>query len=225
MCMTAAQIEAFFHRLAVANPTPESALVFYSPYTLLVAVVLSARATDRSVNNATRHLFAVANTPAMMLALGESNLKTYIRAVGLFHNKAKHIIAISRLLLDSYNETVPGERALLEKLPGVGRKSANVVLNLAFGQPVIAVDTHVFRICNRSGLARGRTALEVESKLTDRVPETYRLHAHHWLVMHGRSVCQARKAHCVRCMVCDLCFFVGHENSMARPKRSRDFSP
>ncbi len=206
-CMTATQVEAFFHRLSVANPAPESTLFFYSPYTLLVAVVLSARATDRSVNQATRRLFAVANTPASMLALGESNLKTYIRAIGLFQSKAKYIIAISRFLIESFNSIVPSERALLEKLPGIGRKSANVVLNLAFWQPVIAVDTHVFRICNRSGLARGGTPLEVERKLTDSVPEEYRLHAHHWLVMHGRSVCQARHAHCVKCLVCDLCLF------------------
>ena len=205
--MTDIQVGEFFHRLSIANPTPKSALVFHSPYTLLIAVILSARSTDKSVNKATRFLFTIADTPAKMLALGESNLKIHIRAIGLFHSKAKYILSTSRLLIENYCNEVPNNRISLEQLPGVGRKGANVILNLAFGHPVIAVDTHVFRVSNRSGLSCGRTPLEVEKKLMHIVPERYLLHAHHWLILHGRHVCKARNADCARCIVHDLCLW------------------
>ncbi|VBB69837.1 Endonuclease III [invertebrate metagenome] len=215
-CMAAAKAESFFHRLAVANPVPRSELIFYSPYTLLVAVVLSAQATDRSVNNVTRSLFLAADTPSMMVALGEDGVKAHIRTIGLFHNKARYIIAMSRLLIDDHGSKVPSDRASLEKLPGVGRKSASVVLNIAFFQPIIAVDTHVFRVCNRSGIAKGYTPLEVEEKLESIVPDRYRLHAHNWLVLHGRYVCKARTAHCIKCNVQDLCESVHTQSISAK---------
>jgi len=199
------QIEAFFARLAAAVPAPETELRYRNPYTLLVAVILSAQATDAGVNKATPRLFQVADNPQAMLALGEEGLREHIKTIGLFNNKAKAIIAMSRALLERHGGEVPGDRAALEQLPGVGRKTANVVLNSAFGQPTIAVDTHVFRVANRTGLAPGKTPLEVERGLEARVPKPYARHAHHWLILHGRYTCIARKPRCPECVVRDLC--------------------
>ena len=199
--------EAFFRRLAAANPDPRGELEYINPYTLLVAVVLSAQATDVSVNKATEPLFRVADTPQKMLALGEVRLKDYIRTVGLYNTKAKNIIGLSEILLRDHGGQVPQERAALQTLPGVGRKTANVVLNVAFGQPTMAVDTHIFRLGNRSGLAPGKTPDAVEQMLMKRVPEKYRLNAHHWLILHGRYVCKARKPDCPACVVHDLCAY------------------
>ena len=201
----AAEIEAIFARLAAANPAPESELAHKDAYTLLVAVVLSAQATDVGVNRATRTLFEVADTPSKMVALGEAGLIEHIKTIGLFRNKAKNVIALSQILIDDYGGEVPRDRAALERLPGVGRKTANVVLNVAFGEPTIAVDTHIFRIGNRLGIAPGKTPLEVELALEKIVPEPYRLHAHHWLILHGRYVCKARKPACGNCVIADLC--------------------
>jgi endonuclease-3 len=203
--MAAPDAEEFFRRLADSIPVPRSELEFQDPYTLLIAVVLSAQATDAGVNKATPPLFAVADTPAKMVALGERKLKSFIKTIGLYNTKARNIIALSRLLVERHGGRVPRERAALEALPGVGRKTANVVLNVAFGEPTIAVDTHIFRLCNRSGLAPGKTPLEVEAKLERRTPDRYRLNAHHWLILHGRHVCQARKPRCPACVVRDLC--------------------
>jgi endonuclease-3 len=200
-------IEEFFRRLAEHNPAPETELVYGSPYTLLVAVVLSAQATDVSVNKATGPLYAIADTPRAMVALGEEGLRGYIRTIGLFNTKARNIIALSRLLIDEHGGEVPANREGLEALPGVGRKTASVVLNAAFGESTIAVDTHVFRVANRSGLARAKTANAVEDKLVRLVPEAWRRHAHHWLILHGRYVCTARKPRCAECKVNDLCAF------------------
>jgi endonuclease III len=197
--------ESFFRRLAAANPNPRGELEFINPYTLLVAVVLSAQATDASVNKATEPLFKIADTPRKMLALGEARLKEYIRTIGLYNTKAKNIIRLSEILLRDHGGKVPQEREALQKLPGVGRKTANVVLNVAFGQPTMAVDTHIFRLGNRSGLAPGKTPDDVERMLMKRVPEQYRLNAHHWLILHGRYVCKARKPDCFLCVVRDLC--------------------
>ena len=202
-------IEEFFRRLAENNPAPETELEYRSPYTLLVAVVLSAQATDVSVNKATGPLYAVADTPQAMVALGEDALRGYIRTIGLFNTKARNVIALSRMLIDEHGGDVPHNRKGLEALPGVGRKTASVVLNAAFGQSTIAVDTHVFRVANRSGLAPGKTANAVEDQLVKRVPEAWRRHAHHWLILHGRYVCTARKPHCPECKVADLCGFKG----------------
>ncbi|MCK6451218.1 MAG: endonuclease III [Alphaproteobacteria bacterium] len=199
------QIEEFFRLLAAKTPIPKGELEFINPYTLLVAVVLSAQATDVSVNKATEPLFNVADTPAKMLALGEARLRDYIKTIGLFNTKAKNVIALSRILVEQYGGQVPREREALEKLPGVGRKTANVVLNIAFEQPTIAVDTHIFRVGNRTGLAAGKTPLAVELKLLKRVPEKYKRHAHHWLILHGRYVCKARKPDCPVCVVNELC--------------------
>lgn len=203
--MRKADVAAFFDRLAAALPEPRGELEYSNPYTLLVAVVLSAQATDVGVNKATRGLFAEADTPAKMLALGEEGVKRHIRTIGLFNTKAKNVIKLSQILLAEHGGEVPRERAVLEKLPGVGRKTANVVLNIAFGQPTIAVDTHIFRVGNRTGLAPGKTPLEVERKLEKAVPPNRRLHAHHWLILHGRYVCKARKPDCPACIVADLC--------------------
>jgi len=203
------QIEAFFARLAAANPDPRGELDYINPYTLLVAVVLSAQATDASVNKATEPLFKIADTPAKMLKLGEAKLKGYIKTIGLFNTKAKNVIRLSEILLAEHGGQVPADREVLETLPGVGRKTANVVLNIAFGQPTMAVDTHIFRVGNRTGLAPGKTPLEVETMLEKRVPEPYRLHAHHWLILHGRYVCKARKPDCPVCVVKDICQFKG----------------
>ena len=207
--MTRAQIAEFFDRLAEANPDPRGELEYKNPYTLLVAVVLSAQATDAGVNKATRGLFAIADTPQRMLDLGEAGIRDHIKTIGLFNAKAKNVHALSELLLRDHGGEVPRDREALEKLPGVGRKTANVVLNIAFGEPTIAVDTHIFRVSNRTGLAPGKTPLDVEKKLEKRIPAARKLHAHHWLILHGRYVCKARKPNCPDCVVRDLCGFGG----------------
>jgi endonuclease-3 len=203
--VTPRQVATFFRRLAAANPAPATELHYGNPYTMLVAVILSAQATDAGVNKATVRLFEVADNPEAMLALGEAGLKEHIRTIGLYNTKAKAIIAMSRALLEEHGGQVPAEREALERLPGVGRKTASVVLNGAFGQPTIAVDTHVFRVANRTGLAPGRTPLAVEQALEARVPRRYARHAHHWLILHGRYVCIARRPRCPACVVRDLC--------------------
>ena len=203
--MNKAACAQFFDRLAAADPAPKGELAFRNPYTLLVAVVLSAQATDTGVNRATGPLFAVADTPAAMVALGEARLRDYVRTIGLFNTKARNIIALSEILLRDHGGEVPRDRAALEALPGVGRKTANVVLNIAFGEPTIAVDTHIFRVCNRTGLAPGKTPLAVEQRLERVTPPERKLHAHHWLILHGRYVCRARRPDCPRCPVADLC--------------------
>ena len=207
MPMKKPEIEEFFARLAKALPEPKTELQYKNPYTLLVAVVLSAQATDKGVNKATEGLFKIADTPAKMLKLGEAGLTQHIKTIGLFRNKAKNVIALSRLLVEKHEGVVPRTREALEELPGVGRKTANVVLNVAFGEPTIAVDTHIFRVGNRTGLAPGKTPLEVEEKLLKVVPKKYLLHAHHWLILHGRYTCLARKPDCPACIVRDLCKF------------------
>jgi endonuclease-3 len=194
-----------YARLAAHNPHPRTELDYRNPFELLVAVILSAQATDISVNKATAQLFAVANTPAALLALGEDGLKRYIRTIGLFNSKAKHLIATCRILVERHGGRVPEERAALEALPGVGRKTANVILNTAFGQPTIAVDTHIFRVANRTGLAPGKTVLEVEQGLLKYTLDKYLQDAHHWLILHGRYVCKARKPLCGECVIADLC--------------------
>jgi endonuclease-3 len=205
--MKKADVGEFYHRLAEANPHPETELEFRNPYTLVVAVALSAQATDIGVNKATRALFAEVDTPQKMLELGEDGLKQHIRTIGLFNTKAKNVIALSRMLVDDYGGEVPQERADLERLPGVGRKTANVVLNVAFGHETFAVDTHIFRVCNRTGLAKGKTVLAVELKLDKATPAPFRVHAHHWLILHGRYICKARRPECWRCPVEDLCAY------------------
>ena len=205
--MTPEQTDAFFARLAAANPEPRSDLEYHSPFTLLIAVVLSAQATDAGVNKATRGLFAAADTPAAMLALGVERVKEHIRTIGLFNNKAKNVIALSETLIAEHDGQVPREREALEALPGVGRKTANVVLNVAFGEPTIAVDTHILRLGNRTGMAPGRTPEAVERRLLEVVPARWRRHAHHWLILHGRYVCKARKPACPSCRVADLCAY------------------
>lgn len=205
--MKKADIEEFFRRLEALDPNPRGELDYINPYTLLVAVVLSAQATDVGVNKATGPLFRMAETPEKMLALGEARVRDYIKTIGLFNTKAKNVIALSRLLIGEHGGEVPRDRAALEKLPGVGRKTANVVLNIAFGVPTIAVDTHIFRLGNRTGIAPGKTVLVVEQKLEKAVPAKYRLHAHHWLILHGRYICKARKPDCPACPVNDLCAY------------------
>jgi endonuclease-3 len=205
--MKKADIVTFFDRLAAVIPEPKGELEYQNPYTLLVAVVLSAQATDVSVNKATAGLFKEADNPAAMLALGEARLKDHIKTIGLFNSKAKNVMALSRILLEEHGGQVPQDRTALEKLPGVGRKTANVVLNIAFGEPRIAVDTHIFRVGNRTGLAPGKTPLAVEERLEKVVPADRKLHAHHWLILHGRYVCKARKPDCPVCVVRDLCGF------------------
>jgi endonuclease-3 len=202
-----ADVFEFFSRLAADNPHPETELESVNNYTLLVAVVLSAQATDIGVNKATRLLFQEVTTPEQMVALGEDGLKQHIKTIGLYNAKAKNVIALSEALIAEHNSEVPADRDALEKLPGVGRKTANVVMNVAFGAETFAVDTHLFRVGNRTGLARGKTPLAVELKLEKAVPQPFRLHAHHWLILHGRYVCKARKPECWRCVVCDLCAF------------------
>jgi endonuclease-3 len=196
-----------YSRLREQNPRPRSELVYASPYELLVAVVLSAQATDKSVNLATAKLFRLARTPQAMVALGEARLAEQIRSIGLYRTKAKNVIALSRQLLERHGGEVPADRAALEALPGVGRKTANVVLNVAFGEPTIAVDTHIFRVANRTGLAPGKDPLAVEQGLLKFTPEEFRRHAHHWLILHGRYVCTARKPRCPECVIRDLCEF------------------
>jgi endonuclease-3 len=201
------QVEELFRRLEAERPNPRGELGFVNPFTLLVAVVLSAQATDAGVNKATEPLFKVADTPQKMLALGEEGLKRYIRSIGLFNTKAKHIIKLSEILVREHGGQVPRSREKLEAMPGVGRKTANVVLNTAFGEPTIAVDTHIFRLANRTGLAPGKTPRQVEDRLMKVVPARYRLHAHHWLILHGRYVCKAAKPDCPNCILRDLCGF------------------
>ncbi|BBE73965.1 endonuclease III [Oharaeibacter diazotrophicus] len=200
-----AEIEAIFARFEAANPEPQGELEHTDAFTLLVAVVLSAQATDAGVNKATRVLFALADTPSKMVALGEDRVRDAIRTIGLFRNKAKNVVALSEALIRDHGGTVPADREALEKLPGVGRKTANVVLNIAFGQPTFAVDTHIFRMGNRLLLAQGRTPLDVERAFERVVPARYMRHAHHWLILHGRYVCKARKPECERCAIADLC--------------------
>ncbi len=205
--LTESAIAELFHRFAAANPHPKTELHYSDPFTLLVAVVLSAQATDASVNRATPDLFRVAPTPAKLAALGEAGLTEKIKTIGLYRNKAKNLIALAKKLIDEHGGKVPQTREALEALPGVGRKTANVVLNTAFGAPVIAIDTHAFRVANRTGLAPGKTPLAVEETLNRVVPERYKHNAHHWLILHGRYVCKARKPECWRCLIADLCLF------------------
>ena len=205
--MTKDQIFEFFRRFAEDDPAPETELEYGNAYQLVVAVALSAQATDVGVNKATRALFALVETPAQMVALGEEGLKGHIKTIGLFNSKAKNVIALSQLLIDEYGGEVPDTRDDLVRLPGVGRKTANVVLNCWFGQETFAVDTHIFRVGNRTGLAKGKTPDAVEAKLEKRVPAPFRLHAHHWLILHGRYVCKARTPECWRCKVADLCSY------------------
>ena len=203
--MNAAACEEMFRRLQAADPAPTTELVYASHFELLVAVILSAQATDKSVNQATKKLFAVANTPQAILALGEAGLKEYIKTIGLANSKAKNIMATCQLLLAKHQGVVPDNRESLQALPGVGRKTANVVLNTAFGQPTRAVDTHIFRVSNRTGLAPGKNVLEVEKALLANIPPQYLLHAHHWLILHGRYTCIARSPKCRQCIIVDLC--------------------
>ena len=198
-----------FRRLRAANPAPTTELAYQTPFELLVSVVLSAQATDKSVNLATARLFPVANTPKAILALGESGLTPFIRSIGLYRTKAKNILAACKILLEKFGGEVPRRREDLESLPGVGRKTANVILNTAFGEPTIAVDTHIFRVANRTGIAPGRNVIEVENKLMKFVPEEFRKDAHHWLILHGRYVCTTRKPACPACLIRDLCEFRG----------------
>ncbi len=216
--MKPADRESLFSRFEAANPEPRTELEYTTPFELLAAVLLSAQATDVSVNAVTRRLYPLANTPEAMLALGVEPLTEAIRTIGLFRNKAKHLYATCRILVDQHGGQVPADRSALEALPGVGRKTANVVLNCAFGQPTIAVDTHIFRVSNRLGLAPGKTVDAVEAKLLKVVPPRYRLHAHHWLILHGRYVCKARRPECWRCPVHDLCPYT--PKSLPPPARS-----
>ena len=210
--MKKASIKAFFRRLAAHNPAPTTELHYSNSYTLLVAVVLSAQATDVSVNKVTSVLFSLADTPAKMVTLGEVRVRELIRTIGIYRNKAKNVIALSESLTQNHGGQVPNDRAALEALPGVGRKTANVVLNTAFDQPTIAVDTHIFRLANRTGLAPGRTPREVEDKLGQVVPLSYKRHAHHWLILHGRYVCKARAPICANCIVRNLCGYEAKTN-------------
>ncbi|MFZ2306707.1 MAG: endonuclease III [Rhodoferax sp.] len=205
--MQASQIETFFATLRAANPAPVTELEYTSVFELLTAVLLSAQATDVGVNKATRKLFVVANTPQAMLDLGLDGLESYIKTIGLYHSKAKHLLQTCRMLVDLHGGQVPRTREALEALPGVGRKTANVVLNVAFGEPTMAVDTHIFRVSNRTGLAPGKTPLDVERQLLRRIPPDYLVDAHHWLILHGRYVCQARKPQCWQCAVSACCDF------------------
>ena len=223
--MKKADIFEFFRRLAEANPSPETELESVNTYTLLVAVVLSAQATDAGVNKATRRLFEEVTTPEQMVALGEDGLKQHIKKIGLFNAKAKNVIALSEALIRDHDSEVPADRDALEKLPGVGRKTANVVMNVAFGHETFAVDTHLFRVCNRTGLAKGKTPLAVELKLEKAVPQPFRLHAHHWLILHGRYVCKARRPECWRCSVEALCSFRPKSEAPAQSRAPREVAP
>lgn len=221
--MNLAARKAFFARLAEINPAPRTELEYHTPFELLIAVMLSAQATDVSVNKATRRLFTLAPTPAAMLALGEDGVKDCINTIGLFNAKARHVIATCRILVAAHAGRVPDQRAALEALPGVGRKTANVVLNTAFGQPTLAIDTHIFRVANRTGLARGKTPLAVEKALLRAVPGEFLHDAHHWLILHGRYVCKARKPDCGACVVATFCAFRQHTPITPEPatRRSR----
>jgi endonuclease-3 len=224
--VTRDEVFEFFRRLAEENPSPTTELEYANPYTLLVAVVLSAQATDASVNIATRPLFELVNSPEQMVALGEERLREAIKTIGLFNTKAKNVIALSQALIDQYDSKVPRTREQLELLPGVGRKTANVVLNTAFGEETFAVDTHIFRVSNRTGLAPGKTPLEVELKLEKIVPRPFRLNAHHWLILHGRYTCKARLPECWRCPVIDLCSYTPKTPAPGtRPSASRTANP
>jgi endonuclease-3 len=205
--LTQTQVDEIFARFHAADPHPKTELHYHDPFTLLVAVVLSAQATDASVNRATPDLFKVANTPEKLVKLGEAGLAEKIKTIGLYRNKAKNLIALSKTLVEEHGGKVPGSREVLETLPGVGRKTANVVLNVAFGAPTIAIDTHAFRVANRTGLAPGKTPLKVEETLNQIVPERYKHNCHHWLILHGRYVCKARKPECWRCIIADICLF------------------
>ncbi len=207
--MNPARRREIFERFRAASPHPKSELNYRTPYELLVAVVLSAQATDKSVNLATAKLFPVANTPAAVVQMGEQKLSEYIKTIGLYRTKAKNVIGLSKLLIEKYSGEVPADRDALESLPGVGRKTANVVLNVAFGQPTMAVDTHIFRVANRTGLAPGKDVLAVELKLLKTIPAEFLQHAHHWLILHGRYVCVARKPRCPECLIRDLCDYRG----------------
>lgn len=213
--MNAEKYHQLFSRLRAANPHPTTELVYRTPFELLVAVMLSAQATDKSVNQATARLFAQADTPEAMLALGEDGLKAHIRSIGLFNTKARHILATCALLIARHGGAVPRDRAALESLPGVGRKTANVILNTAFGEPTLAVDTHIFRVANRTGLAPGKTPLKVEQELLKRIPDEFLRDAHHWLILHGRYVCTARQPRCPQCPIADLC----DQAAKIQPKR------
>ncbi len=203
--LTPTEIIDLFDKLAASVPEPTTELRYENPFELLIAVMLSAQATDKSVNKATPALFKIANSAEQMLALGEANLKNYIKTIGLYNTKAANILKTCHILVEKYQGEIPTTRQALESLPGVGRKTANVILNVAFGEPTIAVDTHIFRLANRTGLAPGNNVLEVEAKLMQVVPEVYRLHAHHWLILHGRYVCTARKPLCATCVIQSLC--------------------
>jgi endonuclease-3 len=205
--MNEKKIREIFKRFKKANPHPTTELIYRSPFELLIAVILSAQATDKSVNNATKTLYKVANTPEKILALGLTLLKKYISSIGLYNTKAKNIMATCKMLIEQYHSQVPNDRASLETLPGVGRKTANVILNTCFGQPTMAVDTHIFRVANRIGLAKGKTPLEVEKQLLQNIPKEFLQDAHHWLILHGRYVCVARKPKCPECLIKDLCEF------------------
>lgn len=205
--LTRAQIAEIYAALAKLDPAPRTELNYVNPYTLVVAVALSAQATDVGVNKATKALFEAADTPEKMVALGEDTVRDYIKTIGLFRNKAKNVVALSQMLIDDYGSAVPDNREDLERLPGVGRKTANVVLNEAFGQPTMAVDTHIFRVSNRTGMAPGKDVLEVEFNLLRVTPDEYRLHAHHWLILHGRYTCLARTPKCYNCAISELCKF------------------
>jgi endonuclease-3 len=215
-----AEVEDFFARLKKLDPEPKTELQYVNPYTLLVAVVLSAQATDKGVNKATAPLFKTVTTPEKMVALGEENLADAVKTIGLYRGKAKNVIALSKNLIEQHGGKIPADREALEALPGVGRKTANVVLNVAFGEPTIAVDTHIFRVSNRTGLAPGRNVVEVEQKLEKVVPDHYKSHAHHWLILHGRYTCVARKPLCPTCVVRDLCRFKDKtkEQPLEKPK-------
>jgi endonuclease-3 len=216
---TKPEIEEAFRRFAAANPNPRTELQYTNPFTLLVAVVLSAQATDTGVNKATPALFKLADTPEKMVKLGEAKVRDLIKTIGLFRTKAKNVVALSEQLVERHGGKVPQDREALEALPGVGRKTANVVLNVAFGEPTIAVDTHIFRIGNRTGLAVGKTPLDVELKLLEVVPKKYLLHAHHWLILHGRYTCVARRPLCEKCIIADLCKWPG-KTVLSAPARS-----
>jgi endonuclease-3 len=218
---SAREASQFFSRLAAQNPEPQTELVYKSPYTLLVAVALSAQATDKGVNKATGPLFAHTDTPQAMVELGEARLRDAIKTIGLFRTKAKNVVALSQALIDQYGGEVPRDREALESLPGVGRKTANVVLNVAFGEATIAVDTHIFRVANRTGLAPGRNPREVEDGLMRIVPARFKQHAHHWLILHGRYICVARVPKCMACVVADLCRYPDKTRAPAEPRPAK----